>query len=484
MYPIIVVMLLSWSPAVNLGIPNYMDSSPQSVRWQSEHTCIVWMAQLGVDDYEIFSRFMIPDAPFYSDTFRITNNATNDFHPSVAYDKTRHCFWCAWMGADTNSYDISVCQSASLDGWLTPSQITDDLTFDENPSVCVIRDTVWVAWEREFGTRTNIFVSFYDGVIWSTPYAITHDSTAHNINPKINGHYNHPLVVWQRINDVYYCERIAGIWQSPLPVTTDPGLDMKPEIAVQCNAITGYNFGGAWIFWWSERDGNEELYMTSMDTFNINRRVTINPAVDQEPSPLDFISVIGRPDPSAVAFTTTRNGSQDIYTLLGFWGWDTIPVDTLYSLDESPCMSGGDWRVWVFWQSDRSGIQDIYASQMWVGGIEENASGVAMGDGNILTAWPNPFVGNTLIKFQISNSKLQMKTNPPRSMADQTTLKIYDATGRPVRRFSLPTANYLLPAAVTWDGTGDNGQLLAPGVYLCTLRQGERAVTKKLIKIK
>jgi hypothetical protein len=472
MYPIIVVLLLSWSPAVNLGIPGVNDRFPQSVRWQAEHTCLVWQSEID-GDWEIFSRFLIPNLPLYSDTFRITNNATGDMSPVVAYDESRHCFWCAWIGVGSNSNEIFICQSDSLNGWLAPGQVTDDFIYDAQPSVCVIRDTVWVAWSRQNTSVQNIFVSFYNGVSWSAPYAITNDSTTANAHPKINGHYNHPMIVWERSNDIYYCERMAGIWQGILPVTTDPGSDLRPEIAVHHFPQYG-GFEGAWIFWYSDRDGNYEVYMTPMDTFNINRRVTINPAFDYEPSPLDFEALIGRENPSAVAFTTSRNGSYDIYSLFGYsFIWDTVAVDTYPSIDQMPCMSGGDWRVWVFWQTDRNGDDDICGSYEWVGGIEEGSGRMADGGGSILRAYPNPFTSQTDIRYMIHDAGYGIND-----------IQIFNATGRLVRSFDHESCILNRESSVMWDGTDDFGKSLAPGVYFCSLLQGDRTVASKLIKIK
>ncbi len=483
MYSIIVVLLLSWSPAVNLGIPGANDMHPQAVRWQAQHTCLVWESNVD-GDWEIFSRFMIPNLPLYTDTIRITNNTTHDFFPVVAYDETRQCFWCAWMGTDSIFSDIFVSYGDSVNGWSIPDQVTNDAYSDHEPSVCVIHDTVWVAWYSSAGPVFNIYAAFYNGSSWTSPMPVTNDTLVGNTQPKINSHYDHPMIVWERNDDIYYSEYISGTWQSPLPVTTDPASDMKPEMAVERYPFGG-GVGGSWIFWYSARDGNCEIYSTALDTFNVNHRITFNDSTDYWPSPLDFIAVIDRQQyPAAVAFVTTRRGNFDIYSYLGWFTWDTIPVDVNPSLDLEPCMSGGDWRVWIFWTTDRNGDWDICGSQMWVGGIEEGSGRTADGGGSILRAYPNPFSERTTIKCQIPNTKLQMNANPPHSMADQTTLAIYDAAGRMVKRFSLPTTYYLLPTAVEWDCTDNFGNPLAPGIYFCRLQQRDQVSASKLIKIK
>ncbi|HEX7318981.1 MAG TPA: T9SS type A sorting domain-containing protein [bacterium] len=495
MYFITVVLLLSWSPAVNLSIPGVDDMYPQSVRWQADHTCLVWESNIG-GDWEIFSRFLIPSLPLYTDTFRITNNTGDDYNPVIAYDEARQCYWCAWMGFDNTRMDIFISDGDLTNGWSVPTRVTNDSSFDAEPSVCVIQDTVWLAWYKWTGQAFNIFAAYYDGSIWSPPVSITNDTLVNNTRPKINGHYDHPLVVWEKNDDIYFSECIAGIWQSPMPVTTDPGSDMKPEIAVQSYPLGGSGFAGAWIFWYSDRDGNCEIYSTAMDTFSVNRRVTFNDSLDYAPSPLDFIALIGRGDPASVAFSTSRNGGSDIYTLSGYYGWDTVAVDTNPSQDILPCMSGGDWRIWVFWQTDRNGDWDICGSQMWVGGVEEGAGYSASSEGYSLAARPNPFTNRTIIKFQISNDKLQMNAKdqthphpfPPPSRGrieeggrePKVSMAIYDAAGRTVKVFNHLTIQPIYQ--IIWDGTDDLGNPLTPGVYFCTMRQGGQAVTVKLIK--
>ncbi len=74
-----------------------------------------------------------------------------------------------------------------------------------------------------------------------------------------------------------------------------------------------------------------------------------------------------------------------------------------------------------------------------------------------ITVFPNPFSKLTHIKFQGPSSK------------SQVTMSIYDASGRLVKDFSLPTVYSLVPTVVTWDGTDDIGNHLPAGVYFIRL---------------
>lgn len=67
---------------------------------------------------------------------------------------------------------------------------------------------------------------------------------------------------------------------------------------------------------------------------------------------------------------------------------------------------------------------------------------------------PNPFTNTTKIDLQLPSSN------------SQPTLRIYDATGKLVKNFSLLTSNFLLPTSVVWDGRDDQGHSLPAGVYI------------------
>jgi len=85
------------------------------------------------------------------------------------------------------------------------------------------------------------------------------------------------------------------------------------------------------------------------------------------------------------------------------------------------------------------------------------------------SALPNPF--NTKIRIECSGISGEPKIG----------LKIYDASGRLVKDFLLPTSNSLLPTVITWDGRDRNGFKLPAGVYYLKLKSGTKHLVKKLI---
>ncbi len=90
---------------------------------------------------------------------------------------------------------------------------------------------------------------------------------------------------------------------------------------------------------------------------------------------------------------------------------------------------------------------------------------------NKLMVYPNPFHKNLTIKSEIRNPK------------SETSLRIYDATGRLVKSFLLPTSHFSLLTSVEWNGTDDSGRKLPSGVYFVHLEAGNLKYIDKVIKI-
>ncbi len=477
-----------WSSPMNLGITGADDINPQTCRMQLmfyPHTCLVWQTDLN-GNWDIFSRFSYGGT--WGDTLRVTTDVSTDSCPSVAYDFSRDCFWCAWQNNSTGYWDIFVAQTDTSGGWLSPYQLTTSDADDESPSVYVDFDTVWVVWQHSVTDSTNIYSTYYDGTTWATPAPITSDSNVSNIHPKINSRYNHPIVVWERgdefsQHDIYYSEYLSGTWQLPQPITTDLGHDCNPEITSEIDP-GGNDTYGSWVVWQSDRDGNYEIYSTGYDTFNVCHRLTFDDSTDITPNPLFFDAVTQDNGPTCTAFSTNRNGNADIYTHFAYWGGaDTIvPVDTDPADDISPVMTGGNMYIWVLWQTDRNTDWDIYGSYIFVGGVEESKvyNTKATAD---LTIYPNLFRQKTKISFCIEHTNRRTRSSYGTGRAKGAELKIYDATGSVVKNFSLPTAYSLLPATIFWDGTNSKGERLPPGVYFVRLENESEALTEKVVLI-
>jgi len=81
--------------------------------------------------------------------------------------------------------------------------------------------------------------------------------------------------------------------------------------------------------------------------------------------------------------------------------------------------------------------------------------------------YPNPFRETTTISFMVPQSS-------------ELVISIYDIQGRFVTKLS--EANYSRGLnTLEWDGTGDDGNKLSGGLYICALKSNDQIYTKKMI---
>ncbi len=102
-------------------------------------------------------------------------------------------------------------------------------------------------------------------------------------------------------------------------------------------------------------------------------------------------------------------------------------------------------------------------------GIVEQRSSVSNMHLNI---HPNPFSGQTTIKYAISD---------PGIRKEKLSLRVYDISGRVVRSFSLPQSYIPVIASVNWDGRDEFGKELACGVYFVRLETSNYQNIKSVV---
>jgi flagellar hook assembly protein FlgD len=99
--------------------------------------------------------------------------------------------------------------------------------------------------------------------------------------------------------------------------------------------------------------------------------------------------------------------------------------------------------------------------------LNEGASSVIPTEYRLSQNYPNPFNPSTSIQFDIPKE-------------GHVVLKVYDMLGREV----VTLVDDEVEAGsfdVTWNGTGDNGQVLPSGIYFYRIMTGEFVQTKKMV---
>ncbi|MEO0136444.1 MAG: T9SS type A sorting domain-containing protein [candidate division WOR-3 bacterium] len=458
---IVYFILSQWSAPINFGIPGVEDCNPQTCReqlWEGR-TCLVWQAFTGGGGWEIYSRFIGYN---WSDTVCVSNSSYWDINPSVAYDTLRNCFWCVWQNNFSGiNYQIHVSYSLG-NSWTPPARLTNDLYNNTSPSVCVVGTNVWVVWKK----ANNIYSCYYDGTSWSAPIPVTNDASVINYDPKISNRHNHPFVVWVREGDIYYSEYINNAWTTPQAIAPHPAEDIMPEIAVTPQWPDPYR--RVWVVWQSNRDGNYELYRTGCDSLNVFYRITNNTSNDIDPNPLDYMLTVRESGPPLIGFSSDRNGTYDIYSLRRYWtgGYDTIPVDINPAEDILPVTTMvNDYPsyLWIFWETNRNGDQDIYGSYITLySGIDGIRTTL---QNHHLRCIPNPLTDRCFIQYRLEkNSRINLSLYNHQGALVQ---KIYQGLEKPGTHY----------VATNFDSHCN-------GIYFIVLKTEEVSVVEKVIILK
>jgi len=88
--------------------------------------------------------------------------------------------------------------------------------------------------------------------------------------------------------------------------------------------------------------------------------------------------------------------------------------------------------------------------------------------------YPNPFNPTTTISFDVAGTS---------GVKQQVQLTVYNVRGKQI--IKLIDSEYE-PGShrVVWDGKNDKGEPVSSGIYLYTLRSGDKSYTKKMVMVK
>jgi hypothetical protein len=147
-----------------------------------------------------------------------------------------------------------------------------------------------------------------------------------------------------------------------------------------------------------------------------------------------------------------------------FYVWETLPGNA------------AGFNIKIF-DLDNNGLNDIImssAQQTWIyeyesGGVEEQDTGMLP---TSLSVQPNPFRRQITIHYALSTKY------------KDAVLRIFDAVGRLVKSFSLPSAYTIVPSVITWNGDDDVGRRVPAGVYFVQLEGDGKNLTEKTILLR
>jgi hypothetical protein len=167
--------------------------------------------------------------------------------------------------------------------------------------------------------------------------------------------------------------------------------------------------------------------------------------------------------PGGVPSTSSWHKLKMLMIADSVWCWyDDVLLPDCPIMDTAFASTQGFFGVYLF---NMAAIDSTKCDGIVVAGpvgIEENTSGTT----NFFAIYPNPFRSATKIRYSIQN----------------TTLRIYDATGRLVKSLHPESSIQNLESEVQWDGRDAAGNTLAPGVYF--IREASGRQIAKVVKLR
>ena len=261
----------------------------------------------------------------------------------------------------------------------------------------------------------------------------------------------------------------------PFVITTDPGLmdDIESGQGAWTHAgtrdnwhITTHKSNSPTHSWYSGLEGSWQ-YTDENDASLISPYFTATPD-----SYLYFYQQYSLESGWDYGYVEIDNGSELWQTLARINGTQSSWLQASYPLSS---YNGQTIRIRFRFVSDGSVHQEgWYVDDILVPtyiGIDEhdaNPLDAVLG----ISVYPNPFSNLTEIRFSIGQRAESIKFN------------IYDACGRLVKDFSLPTAYSLVPTEVSWDGTDNYGKKVSAGIYFIALSVDENSIVEKVILTK
>ncbi len=418
-------------PTVTFGNTNYL------VAWQD-------MRNSSLFSYDIYgARVDTSGVVIDTEGVAISSRKNYQSSPSIAFDGTN--FFVVWHDNRTGSYDIYAARVSESGTVLDTAGIPISTAnfYQQYPSVTFDGEKYFVVWQDNrdgpfdiHGARVSVSgeVLDVDGIVIST-------ASHYQTNPSVAFDGTNYLVVWQdnRCASDYdiYGARVsqsgAVIDSSGIPISTGRYDQREPSIS-----FNGTNYI---VVWQAHRND------TTWDIYGAE----VSPSGEIITSYPISERVGNQIEPALV------RGDLD-QVLITYAGWaDSVydqPVDTM--------------RIWG----------KFYP---FVGIIETEEKTVL--DQWRLEIYPNPFRQMTDIGYV---SALLRKAMPriwgEEAKGNDTSLKIYDASGRLVRQFDNKTIG--LSDHIFWFGTDNAGHKLPAGIYFIHLEFGNCNEIEKVVMLR
>ncbi len=384
----------TWSSVYNIGSHLYWDTDPALGLDMSGRPVAVW-AGYTYDDHWFDLFYSTWNGSSWSARQRMSVDVAADLNPTLTRDSTG-TLWCFWSSRRAHLFSDIFVSSYNGVLWSTPVNLTSDSLEAVYPRAATMPDgTTWVTYTRYRDGAAEVWAAYRDGVNWVETGPVSGTQRREYRSAIAWGPGGVPLVCWQSFEtgngDIYCSEYNHPNWTTPVRVDTGSGMDVMPVMATDVD-------GTPWVCWMSDRNGNWDIYYTHM-------------------GPVDWIPA--------------------------------QPVEQTPGPDMNPAIAAGAaGQMWVVWQNLTVGNWDIYAKSVPLSGCADQPG---RGTGYV-AVWPNPFRDILLLRFE-----------PGVRRATVT-----DVCGRVVRRLVVRSGR------AEWHGLDESGNRVRSGVYFV---RGEDALS-------
>jgi len=386
--------LAVWPPAQRIT-PGTNDNLHPALSYldgvMSDTACLVWQRSR-TNGWDIYYSTN-PTGLAWTAPQVLANSADSNLTPAVGGFHSR---WvCAWVNVHGGIQDIAFSRWQA-GAWTAPLAISTDGFDDAEPTVWIAQthDSIWVAWSSYRSARWSIISRVYNGSSWSPEIPVV-TSAGNNRAPRFFQHFRSKLLglAWQGDVsgnwNIYLSQFQGGIWTTPAALTSGPGADIAPA-PTNPYALAGFSQNTD-LVWASDSLGNFELFGSMVDSPAVRERITVNDSSDAEPAALNFplpIAGMAVPHPILTAWTSRRDGNPNIYAKhIGV----TDVVDTSRATDSHPAVTGFGRNPysyeWVVWQSNRDGNWNLFGTYRYFSvGVEQDRPGANGRTGSKLLA--------------------------------------------------------------------------------------------------
>ena len=440
-----------------------------------------------------------------SPSFVICNASFGQYSPVIAFDGINYCV--AWTHNIGGSWVVKGTRVNRQGVVLNPSYINISSGGNAmSPNIAsnnLNNLVVWVDY-RDSYTSPDIYGARVDtsgAVLDPGGIAICiNGEVQYSATVASNG--SDYLVVWRDNRNGLH--DIFGARVTSNGNVLDPnGILVSSATSFQDNPSIAFDGTNYLVVWDDERNGPNDIYGTRITQSGVvldpdGLAISTNSAEQTMPS----VSYDG--SNYVVVWEDDRNGpSTDLYgALVNTSGAviDSFALSTQPGFQEYPTTTRGPgsnilvtYSGWTPYINTRpANAMRAWGTFYPFTGIEEHTGHQIQDARYNLTASPNPFTHTTHIRFMIHDAGYTItpgnqninRSASSRSEYQQPELKIYDAAGRLVKSFSLPTTYCLLPTVISWSGIDDASRRVPSGVYFVMLTNGDRSVTEKTLLVR